>query len=126
MYKEPIFTLVKPINNKPVIFDDTCYFASFENLEDAVVLTYILNSNSVIEFLDSIAFKESKRPYTKEVLMRFNLFEIIDSITIDDFNEVSNRINLSFDYRMNYREFKQRAKKLKKIMKFRMSFLEFY
>ncbi|NHK30666.1 MAG: hypothetical protein FK730_04900 [Asgard group archaeon] len=114
MYKEPIFTLIKPINNEPVIFDDTCYFVGFENLRDAVVLTYALNSNSVLEFLDSIAFKDSKRPYTKEVLMRFNLLEILNSITIDDFNDVSNRINLSIDNRMNYQEFKQRAKMIKK------------
>jgi len=32
MYKTTIFSLVKPIDNKPVMLDDTCYFIGFETL----------------------------------------------------------------------------------------------
>lgn len=111
-YKKPIFTLVKPIEKKPVIFDDTCYFIGFDNERDAVILTYVLNSDLVLEYINSIAFIDSKRPYTKEILMRIDLFQIFNAFTFDDFIDVYKKISLSKKSEINYQEFQQRFRKI--------------
>ncbi|NHJ40183.1 MAG: methyltransferase [Asgard group archaeon] len=111
-YKEPIFSFVKSFEEKPIIFDDTCYFIGFDKMIEAVILTYALNSKPVTNYLKSIAFVDSKRPFTKEILMRINFNQLINSLTIDDFLEVKNRINLSKQYEMNFQEFQQCLKKI--------------
>ncbi|NHJ47712.1 MAG: methyltransferase [Asgard group archaeon] len=102
LYKEPLFSLIPPIDNKPVILDDTCYFIGFETLEEAVVMTFILNSQVVYDFLNTIVFRESKRPYTKEVLMRLNLKEIATSIELKDFPEIEKRLNLPSQFNLDF------------------------
>jgi hypothetical protein len=73
-YKEPKFALL--VGEYPIMMDDTCYFLSFNQLSDAVITTALLNSPECREFLKSIAFIDSKRPYTKEVLKRIDLFRL--------------------------------------------------
>jgi hypothetical protein len=70
-YKEPIFSLI--CGEIPIMMDDTCYFLSFNNITDALITLALLNSSQCINFLKSIAFVDSKRPYTKEVLRRVDL-----------------------------------------------------
>jgi len=72
-YKEPFFSLVYPINGKPVMFDDTVYYISFDSYQEAKEVWNLLNSYEVKNFLRSIAFIEGKRPYSKEVLSRIDL-----------------------------------------------------
>ena len=64
------------------MLDDTCYFIGFETLEEAEIAQKILNSNIVQSFLKAIIFSDSKRPITKDVLMRIDMkkvYEILDS-----------------------------------------------
>jgi len=85
-YKNPIFSLIW--NDYPIMLDDTCYFLSFDNLTPALITTALLNSKENINFLKSIAFLDSKRPYTKEILRRINfakLTELVDYAHIVDF-----------------------------------------
>jgi hypothetical protein len=72
LYKEPIFTLVHPMNSKPAMLDDTSYYLSFDSLEEATLVWKLLNSDYVKKFMSSIAFLDSKRPYTKELLNRID------------------------------------------------------
>ena len=65
LYKTPFFALIKPIMNKPVIFDDTCYYLSFNSFNEALFIASALNSNSAREFFESIVFQDAKRPFTK-------------------------------------------------------------
>ena len=76
LYKTIKFSLVLPIENKPVMFDDTCYYISFDNFKTAFFTWIILNFEDVKNFLYSIAFLDSKRPFTKELLMRINLLRL--------------------------------------------------
>ncbi len=69
-YKDPIFTLIHPIDGKPAIPDDTVYYVSFDSYETAYKLWKWLNSEDIKNFLKSIAFLDSKRPFTKEILNR--------------------------------------------------------
>lgn len=87
MYKEPRFSLCIPIDKKPVVFDDTCYFLSFDIFLDALFTNTLLNSDISINFLKSISFVDSKRPYTKENLSRINIYNISKKIT---FNQIKN------------------------------------
>ena len=85
-YKNPVFSLIW--NDYPIMLDDTCYFLSFDNSTQALITTALLNSPVNINFLKSIAFLDSKRPYTKEILKRIDfarLTEIVNYGYIMDF-----------------------------------------
>ena len=44
LHAEPAFALVCPVEDQPVLFDDTCYYLSFESESQALVVHGILNS----------------------------------------------------------------------------------
>ncbi|MCL2146597.1 MAG: hypothetical protein FWH52_02200 [Synergistaceae bacterium] len=96
-YKEPIFALIT--GEIPIMMDDTCYFLSFDCIEVAVITLALLNSPECITFLKSIAFIDSKRPYTKDVLQRIDLEKLWRSI---EFKYVRDFIKeLSIDYSLS-------------------------
>jgi 16S rRNA A1518/A1519 N6-dimethyltransferase RsmA/KsgA/DIM1 with predicted DNA glycosylase/AP lyase activity len=80
-YKEPTFALIS--GDFPIMLDDTCYFLSFDNLSDAIIATALLNSPVCNTFLKSIAFIDSKRPYTKEVLKQIDLLKLSEIVQYD-------------------------------------------
>ncbi|WP_407708423.1 hypothetical protein ACIU4M_18495 [Bacillus altitudinis] len=84
MYKKSNFSLVMPINNKPVMLDDTCYFLSFSKYLDAVFTLLILNSELVQKFLKSLVFVDTQRPYTKDTLMRIDILEAVKELSLGD------------------------------------------
>lgn len=81
-YKKPVFVLIN--EDKPVVFDDTCYFIGFDNFSDAKISEIIMNSDVVQSFLSTIANTESKRPYTKKVLKRVDIRKCLNIITEDE------------------------------------------
>lgn len=83
-YKKPLFSLLYSEDGKPVMTDDTSYFICFDSHEMAYVAMLILNSERVQNFISSIAFLDSKRPYTKKVLERIDFNRISNSLTIKD------------------------------------------
>jgi hypothetical protein len=83
MYKTTHFTLVLPENEKPIMLDDTCYFIGFDNIEYARIAHFLLNTKNTQKFLKSIIFLDSKRPITKEILMRIDFKKVFDLV---DFN----------------------------------------
>ena len=70
MYPDPKFVLVPPINGKPVLLDDTCYFIGFSSIQKAKEAVTYLNSKKVRGFLESIVFPLDKRKYKIKVLQR--------------------------------------------------------
>ncbi len=82
LYKEPRFSLVLPIDNRPVMLDDTCYFVGFDTYLDALFTASLLNTPVVKRFLKSIVFADAKRPYTKEVLMRIDLARAVSRLSL--------------------------------------------
>lgn len=91
-YKTPLFSLCYA--DKPVMFDDTCYFLSFEEYELAYIAMLILNSELVQSFLKSIAFVDSKRPFTKKVLERIDFYKIINNTSLQDLIDVEVQLHL--------------------------------
>lgn len=80
-YKEPKFALI--VGEAPIMLDDTCYFLSFDELKDAVISVALLNSRECRQFLKSVAFLDSKRPFTKEVLMRIDLLKLSQLVVFE-------------------------------------------
>jgi hypothetical protein len=80
LYKTFHFTLILPQENKPVMLDDTCYFIGFDKIEFAVYALILLNSNTTVQFLQSVTFPDAKRTFTKDVLMRIDLLKLAKQI----------------------------------------------
>jgi len=83
LYKKPCFSLVPPYNGKPTMLDDTCYFLGFDDQSQSVFALLILNSESAQKLLRSLTFLDSKRPYTKDILMRIDLFKVAKHLGFD-------------------------------------------
>ena len=84
LYKTFAFTLVLPLNEKPVMLDDTCYFLGFDTPEEAIITHRLLNHVITQKFLKSIVFLESKRAFTKDILMRINLLTLARLVNFSD------------------------------------------
>jgi hypothetical protein len=73
LYKKPRFTFIESVNGQPVMLDDTCYFLGFDDRQTALLVTFLLNALPMQELLESLAFTDAKRPFTKELLSRLDL-----------------------------------------------------
>lgn len=99
LYKTFHFTLVLPQANKPVMLDDTCYLIGFDKIEFAVYSLILLNSDTTVQFLQSVTFADAKRTFTKDVLMRIDLLELakkIDKRNLEtDLNQLNDKYKLN-------------------------------
>ncbi|TAE20753.1 MAG: SAM-dependent methyltransferase [Candidatus Kapaibacterium sp.] len=77
LHKKPVFTLIFPIDGKPVMLDDTCYFLGFDTLEEAQRIHQAFQRPEVASFLAATAFLDAKRPFTKELLMRLDIGQLV-------------------------------------------------
>lgn len=67
-YKALRFRLVEPIEGKPVVFDDTVYYLSFDTEEEARNILDMLNSKASVSLLSSLIFWDEKRPIKAAIL----------------------------------------------------------
>lgn len=84
LYKTFSFTLVFPLDEKPIMLDDTCYFLGFDTAEEAIITHRLLNHPITQKFLKSIVFLEAKRAFTKDILMRINLLNLARLVNFSD------------------------------------------
>jgi len=68
LYKHLGFRLVGPIENRPVMFDDTVYYLSFEHQDEAQETLACLQSKKINELLSSLIFWDEKRPIKTAML----------------------------------------------------------
>ena len=73
LYKNIVFRIVGPLEGKPVIFDDTCYFLPFDTEKETQTTYELLTTKKAQNFLESLIFWDNKRPITKEILESLNL-----------------------------------------------------
>jgi hypothetical protein len=73
LHRNPVFVLLGSHESKPLLLDDTCYFLPFDSEAEAQTVANILNSAPCREFLSALAFEDTKRPITVELLQRLNL-----------------------------------------------------
>lgn len=96
-YKKPLFSLLYNSLNvsHPIMLDDTSYFLSFDNYEDAYTCMLLLNSSRVQAFLLSISFQDAKRPFTKKVLQRLDLKKCIEEIKFEELAATESDLGLT-------------------------------
>lgn len=73
LYANVAFSLIEPIDGKPVMIDDTCYLLGFRNHDHALLTLQILRSDTVTDFIRSVSFADAKRVVNRELLMRIDL-----------------------------------------------------
>ncbi len=76
LYKRLSFKKIGPCENRPVVFDDTCYFFPCKSEEEAEEITCLLNSDVAQEFFSAFIFWDAKRPITAQLLNRLSLVEL--------------------------------------------------
>ena len=86
LYKTFSFTLVLPLDEKPIMLDDTCYFLGFDTEVEAIITHRLLNHPITQKFLKSIVFLEAKRAFTKDILMRIDLLNLARLVNFSDLN----------------------------------------
>jgi hypothetical protein len=93
LYKTFHFTLILPQDNKPVMLDDTCYLIGFDKIEFAVYALILLNSDTTMQFLQSVTFADAKRTFTKDVLMRIDLLQLANNSNKQNLKTELKRLN---------------------------------
>ena len=95
-YKEPLFCLIyNDIDiDHAVMLDDTCYYLSFKNFDEAYVCMLLLNCKAVRDFIYSISFQDAKRPFTKKVLQRLDLHKCVEQVSVDELKETETDLGL--------------------------------
>ncbi len=68
LYKGLRFRLVGPMDGRPVMFDDTVYYLSFDTEKEARETLAKLESSAALEFLSSLIFWDEKRPIKTSIL----------------------------------------------------------
>jgi hypothetical protein len=113
-YKQPQFSLLTPINNKPIMTDDTSYFLGFNDEKKAAIICALLNSLSAKQFFKAIVFTDTKRPFTKEVLMRLAITKLLERTSFEEIKQIFEKNDYS---KMNmiskndYKEIKEKREK---------------
>lgn len=72
LYKNIKFSKIGKFENKSIVLDDTCYLLAFEQEKQADFILYLLTSNMAQCFIESLIFKDEKRPITSKLLNRIN------------------------------------------------------
>lgn len=80
MYKSLQFRIIGPVNGKPMIFDDTCYFVPCSSAQQAALISSLLQDPVCLDFLRSIIFWDAKRPITKKLLQRIDLKALLQYV----------------------------------------------
>ncbi len=83
-YKKLRFKVLKPISDKPVVLDDTCYFIPCRTEEEAVCISEMLNSEIAREFFSAFIFWDAKRPVTIEMLQRLDLLSLACELGVEE------------------------------------------
>ena len=68
LYKTLRFRLVGPIDGRPVMFDDTVYYLSFDTEEEAAGTLAMIESEPARGLLSSLIFWDEKRPVKTSIL----------------------------------------------------------
>lgn len=68
LYKTLRFRLVGPIDGRPVMFDDTVYYLSFDTEAEAAATLVMIESEPARGLLSSLIFWDEKRPVKTSIL----------------------------------------------------------
>lgn len=81
-YKNLVFRCVPPVDGKPVVLDDTCYFLPCDSEDEARELADLLNAEESRGFFESFVFWDAKRPITATLLSKLDINKVAaDSVS---------------------------------------------
>ena len=78
LHKSFRFRAIGPIDGRPSLVDDTCYFLACPTAEAACVLAAVLNGPEAADLLRGLTFLDNKRPITQAILKRLDLRALLD------------------------------------------------
>jgi hypothetical protein len=78
LHKTPRFRVLAPVEGRPVMLDDTCYFLPCSTAHEAAILAAICNDPITLGLIATISVREAKRPITKALLQRLDLGAIVE------------------------------------------------
>jgi len=81
-YKLLKFSVIGPVNQKPVVLDDTCYFLGFNSEQEAACVSQILNSKEAAEFYSAFIFWDKKRPINKDILDLLDIQKLAEELNL--------------------------------------------
>lgn len=79
-YKRFTFQVVGPLDDRPVVLDDTCYFLPCDSEAQARTIADMLSSEAAQQFLSAFVFWDSKRPITIDLLQRLDLAKLAEQL----------------------------------------------
>jgi hypothetical protein len=104
LYKRLNFCLVKPLDGKSVIFDDTVNFLSFKTEEEAKFIFSLVASDPSLEVLDSMIFWDEKRPITIDILKRLSLKAVAKELgVLENYLQWAEAIQISANGQLEFK-----------------------
>lgn len=79
-YKTLKFVKVGPLDERPVVFDDTIYFLPCWSEKEASFIEALLASDQAREFFHSMVHWDEKRPITVEILKRLSIRKLAAAV----------------------------------------------
>lgn len=73
LHKALRFVKVGPVDGRPVLLDDTCYFLPCETQRECDAIMELVTSPVATQFYSSLAFWDAKRPITAKLLNQLDL-----------------------------------------------------
>lgn len=80
LYKQLKFSKIGPIDEQPVLLDDTCYFFPCDSEEECAILHELVSCSPATEFWKALIFWDSKRPITAGLLNVLDLAALAKSL----------------------------------------------
>lgn len=98
LYKRLAFSLLSPVDDRPVMVDDTVYFLPCSSEREAEQIVSALSSTRAQEYFGARIFWDAKRPIGKAVLQSLSLDRLLatDSKTMNGRRPVSEQQILNF------------------------------
>ncbi|MFO0908848.1 MAG: class I SAM-dependent methyltransferase [Isosphaeraceae bacterium] len=73
LHRDPCFRVLGPVDGRPILLDDTCYFVPSATPERAALIAALANLPDARQFLRAVGGSGSKRVVTKALLQRLDL-----------------------------------------------------
>ena len=77
LHKLVRFRALGPVDDRPIMLDDTCYLTACDSPLQAALIAATLNHPATQELMGSIVFWDTMRPITKSLLQRLDVSAIV-------------------------------------------------
>ena len=80
LHKRVPFRAIGPVDGRPPMLDDTCYFLPCPTAREADRIARTLNGPKAQALIEALRFPDAKRPITKAILQRIDLDRLDDDL----------------------------------------------